>query len=118
MSKVIGIVGSRKYPDDRPIKYFVGRLPKDTTVVSGGARGLDRWAIKYAKHYGLNTIVHKPDKKKYGILAAFFVRNRLIVDATDIISAFRDGCSPGTRPSVTYPLNWGKFVSWIKKFEK
>lgn len=95
----IAIVGSRGYADLDAVRRFVAWLPKGTTIVSGGARGVDALAVSEALLRGLKTEVHKPDWKTYGPRAGF-VRNRLIIQKADVVVAFWDGKSGGTADSI------------------
>ena len=55
--KVVGIVGSRTYPDLERVAAFVRGLPPGTVVVSGGARGVDSAAKAAAEK---NDLPYKP----------------------------------------------------------
>lgn len=78
---------------------FVGKLPTEIEVVSGGALGIDRWAAEAAKLYGHRVREYLPDIKRYGSPRAFFERNTQIVDYLEqldgILVAFldRESCS-------------------------
>ena len=77
-----------------------------TKIVSGGARGADTLGIHYAID---NNIIYEeflPNYSKYGKKAPF-VRNKLIVNNSEIIVAFWDGNSRGTRHSLDYAINRG-----------
>jgi len=71
-------------------------LPEFTTVLSGGAIGVDRAAERAAKERGLELQVLLPDWARYG-RAAGPVRNAALVDAADFVVAFWDGKSRGTK---------------------
>jgi hypothetical protein len=51
----VGIVGSRKFKNKEWVVEFVKRLKPETTVVSGGAIGVDSWAAETAREQGLRT---------------------------------------------------------------
>lgn len=95
----IAIIGSREYPDWRVIHDFVYTLPHDTTVVSGGARGVDRVAESVAKERGLATRIFPADWNMFGKRAGF-LRNQDIINAAEIVVAFWDGTSRGTAHSL------------------
>ncbi|MGN0660744.1 MAG: hypothetical protein ACI4JX_03385 [Oscillospiraceae bacterium] len=89
----IAIVGSRNLTVQNLGKY----LPDGVTeIVSGGARGIDSCAREYAYANGLKLTEFLPDYNKYGRRAPI-VRNDLIIDYADIILAFWDGKSRGTK---------------------
>ena len=52
----IGIVGSRRWKNREDIEGLVNTLAADTTVVSGGARGVDTWATQSARKRGLKVV--------------------------------------------------------------
>jgi predicted Rossmann fold nucleotide-binding protein DprA/Smf involved in DNA uptake len=57
----IGIVGSRRRTDRSMVEACIAELAPDTVVVTGGARGPDRWAVQAARARGLGVVVHEPD---------------------------------------------------------
>ena len=67
----VGIVGSRSHPLRSTVSRLVAKLPDGCTVISGGAIGIDTWAVHYAKQKGLEAIVHKPEWDKFGKSAGF-----------------------------------------------
>ncbi len=72
-------------------------LPKNTTeIVSGGARGIDSCAKNYAINNNIKLTEFLPDYKKYG-KSAPLIRNIEIINYTDVILAFWDGKSRGTK---------------------
>ena len=73
----------------RPIDY----------LVSGGAKGADTLAYRFAKKYGLGILVLFPDWERYG-RAAGMIRNDEIVKNADIVVALWDGESRGTGNTV------------------
>jgi len=68
-------------------------------IVSGGAYGADALAERFAREKGIPTIIFKPDWDKYG-KSAGFKRNILIVNEADVVVAFWDGFSKGTKNSI------------------
>ncbi len=89
----VAIIGSRNLVVDNLEKY----LPLDTSeIVSGGAIGIDSCANEYAKNNGLKITVFYPDYKKFGKIAPL-KRNLQIVEYADIVYAFWDGKSRGTK---------------------
>ena len=99
--KKIAIIGSRSFNDYDFLKNKLKELTitGSDMVVSGGARGADSLAERYAKENGLKTIVHLPNWDEYG-KSAGFIRNKLIIDDADIVVAFWDGKSRGTKHSI------------------
>lgn len=68
------------------------------TVISGGAKGVDSWAIQWAKSNNLNYVVHLPDWDIHG-RSAGFKRNYTIWNDSTCGIAFWDGKSKGTEHS-------------------
>ena len=89
----VAVVGSRNLTINNLGDY----LPKDTTeIVSGGARGIDRCAREYAKSHNIKLTEFLPEYERYG-RSAPIKRNLQIIRYADIVLAFWDGKSHGTR---------------------
>ncbi len=72
-------------------------LPEGTTeIVSGGAKGVDNSAKEYALSHGIKFTKFPPEYDKYG-RSAPLKRNITIIEYCDIVLAFWDGKSHGTR---------------------
>lgn len=109
----VAIVGSRECGDQwRLLLNIVALLEpmaKDTVVVSGGARGVDSLAAKAAARLGLRSDIYPANWKALGKRAGF-ARNQTIVDNSDVIHAFWDGRSRGTRHTIQLARTAGKPV--------
>lgn len=89
----VAIIGSRCLT----VKNLENYLPSNTTeIVSGGAIGIDTCAEKYAKINNLPIKIFLPKYEKYG-KAAPLKRNIEIIDYADMVIAFWDGTSRGTK---------------------
>mgnify|MGYP002622623993 FL=1 len=123
----VAIVGSRGFKS-RPLVYqYIDSLPRDTVIISGGARGVDTWAKDRAIIKGLAWIVFLPDlerlryieannpnwssRKCFGIVA--YARNQKIARECDRMVAFWDGKSKGTLSSMNFAKHLGKDVEII-----
>ena len=98
----LAIVGSRTFKKYNTLCWFITRhidLPKISLVISGGAQGADTLAERYAKENNIPVKVIRPNWKKHG-KAAGFIRNKDIVKECDILVAFWDGKSRGTKHSI------------------
>ena len=97
------ICGSREFADPKQVDDYIKRLPPLSTIISGGARGVDTWASNAAKRYGHKTLIFPADWKKYG-KAAGFVRNKQMIDEgkPDHVVAFWDGESKGTSMMIDF----------------
>lgn len=78
---------------------YVGRLPANTCVVSGGAPGVDQTAEWAAVAMGFSVFSFAPDWTRYG-KSAGMIRNAKIVEHCDELVAFWDGASRGTAHSI------------------
>ncbi len=112
----IAVVGSRGYRKLENVRKLVRSFPKDTVLISGGARGVDRTAEDEARKLGLKVIVHVALWHKYG-KAAGPIRNKLIVDDAEMMHAFWDGKSPGTRNAIDQAAKKGIPVVHFQKIE-
>ncbi len=89
----IAIIGSRSLT----IKDFGLYLPKDATeIISGGAKGVDSSAREYALSHGLKLTEFLPEYDKYR-RSAPLKRNIRIIEYADLVLAFWDGKSHGTK---------------------
>ncbi len=87
------IVGSRNITNVDLPRF----IPAGTTeIVSGGARGVDTIAKEYANRNGLKLTEFLPDYERFG-RGAPLKRNITIIENADIVLAFWDGKSRGTK---------------------
>jgi predicted Rossmann fold nucleotide-binding protein DprA/Smf involved in DNA uptake len=105
----VAIVGSREHTNEKQVRAYVRTLEPGTVVVSGGAKGVDSWAVGEAEKLGLETVVFHPDRKAHKHRAAL-MRNHLIVRHADRVVAFWDGKSTGTMYTVRIARAAGKPV--------
>jgi hypothetical protein len=105
----LAIVGSRGFEHLKWVRWLVSGLKSTTTVVSGGARGVDRAAEQAARKRGLEVIVHRAEWERFGWTAGY-ERNKLIVADADGLVAFWDGKSRGTRDSIEQAVRKGIWV--------
>ncbi len=89
----VAVIGSRGLTVGDLGRY----LPEDTTeIVSGGARGIDTCAREYAVTHGIKLTEFLPEYERYGRKAPL-MRNITIIENSDIVLAFWDGSSHGTK---------------------
>lgn len=89
----VAVVGSRSLCVENLGKY----LPKETTeIISGGAQGVDTSAREYALGHGLKLTEFFPEYSRYGRFAPL-KRNITIIENADLVLAFWDGKSRGTK---------------------
>ncbi len=90
---IVAVIGSRGITVDNLEDY----LPEDVTeIVTGGARGVDSCAEKYARAHHIQLTVFRPEYSQYK-KAAPLVRNIQIIQRADLVLAFWDGTSRGTK---------------------
>jgi len=89
----VAIIGSRTLS----ISTFADYLPTGTTeIISGGAKGIDTCAKEYAKANRIKLSEYLPEYEKYG-KSAPLKRNITIIEHSDLVLAFWDGQSRGTK---------------------
>lgn len=93
------IIGSRAFADYALLKEKLDAIENMSSVISGGAKGADSLAERFATEKGLETLIILPDWKTYG-KAAGVRRNELIVKEADLVVAFWDGKSAGTKNTI------------------
>jgi hypothetical protein len=100
------IVGSRTITDFD----LNGHIPEDTElIISGGAKGMDTVAEKYADEHNIEKLIFLPQYQKYG-RAAPIKRNEEMVDVADTVLAVWDGKSRGTMYTLNYARKAGKGI--------
>lgn len=111
--KKVAVIGSRKFEDYDLLKKELDKIYNISCIVSGGASGADSLAENYAEENNIETLIYKADwndmsepcvvgKNPYGEYnkLAGFKRNTQIVEDADLIVAFWDGISKGTKDSI------------------
>lgn len=116
-ARKIAVVGSRNFSNPALVAQVVQQIAQrhpDAEILSGGARGVDTWAVDAAKAAGLKTTVFPADWDQYG-RGAGMIRNSQIVEAADTILAFHDGVSRGTLDTIRKAREAGKKVRVITR---
>ena len=89
----VAVIGSRGLSVSDLGRY----LPENTTeIVSGGAKGVDTSAREYALVHGIKLTEFLPEYTRFG-RSAPLKRNITIIEYSDIVLAFWDGKSRGTK---------------------
>ncbi len=89
----VAVIGSRGLT----VSDFGRYLPENTTeIVSGGAKGVDTSAREYALAHGIKLTEFMPEYTRFG-RSAPLKRNITIIEYSDIVIAFWDGKSRGTK---------------------
>jgi len=104
----IAIVGSREGFSEKQVHTTLWMLTTHLTtsgtiidgIISGGARGVDKFAESFAKKFGCNLEIIRPINPS--IKKDYILRNIKIVDKADFVIAFWDGKSKGTKSVIDY----------------
>lgn len=109
----LAIVGSRNFENYSHLKEvmtdFNSQYGFPSTIVSGGAKGADKLAERYAKENNIPIIVFRPIWSKYG-RGAGIIRNRDIVKQSTHMVAFCIDHSKGTMNSINLAKEKGIHV--------
>jgi|TARA_R100000093_G_scaffold70606_1_gene44146 hypothetical protein len=105
----VAVIGSRRFDDyERLSSTILELLPNfesrilhlNVEFVSGGASGADQLCQRFAKEKGCCIKIFYPNWVEYGNKAGP-LRNQEIVNYADMIIAFWDGRSKGTKHTLT-----------------
>jgi len=106
----VGIVGSRHFSEPDRVTEYVNGLPARASIITGSASGVDAAATKAARARGLGVQVMPASFDEMADASRSAARNQRLVDACDVLVAFWDGTSKGTRTTVERALDSGKEV--------
>jgi len=116
----IAVVGSRMFNDYTLFKTSLEKILFELSVnkikfISGGAIGSDNMAEKFAQESNINIKIIEPDWKQYGKGSAI-IRNRQIVQLSDVVIAFWNNESKGTLSVINFAKKMKKnlFVINVK----
>lgn len=99
MKKIL-VVGGRDFKDKAVLKQILSNIPCCFALISGGAKGADTLAEKWAKKNNIKTIIIKPNYAKHGSKKAPHIRNQKLVNMSDRVIAFWNGKSRGTKSTI------------------
>jgi predicted Rossmann fold nucleotide-binding protein DprA/Smf involved in DNA uptake len=106
----IAIVGSRHFAEPSRVADYVKSLPPRASIITGSASGVDAAATKAAREKGIPVQVIPASFEELADSGRSAARNQRLVDACDVLVAFWDGSSKGTRATVERALDTGKEV--------
>lgn len=119
----VAVIGSRNFTDPLLLESALNGIKSQIGfVITGGAKGADALAEKWALENNIPTVVIKPDWKTYG-KAAGILRNKQIIEACDCCFAFWDQKSKGTLFSINYcnkllkPIKVLNFIPAVTKLK-
>ena len=99
------VAGGRHYEDYATAKqvldYYLHKkvLTHEVIIVSGGASGADALGDRYAREHGLGCERFPADWDAYG-KSAGYRRNVQMAEVADVLVAFWDGSSRGTKHMI------------------
>jgi len=106
----VAIVGSRHFPEPERVAEYIRSLPARASIITGSASGVDAEATKAARDRGIPIPVIPASFEEVADASKSAARNQRLVDACDVLVAFWDGASKGTRTTVERALDSGKEV--------
>lgn len=106
----VAIVGSRRFSEPSRVSDYVNDLPPRASIITGSASGVDAAATKAARAKGIAVQVIPASFDELADASRSAARNQRLVDACDVLVAFWDGSSKGTRATVERALDSGKEV--------
>lgn len=108
----IAIVGSRNC-GMLTVEKIISNIPNECTeIISGGAIGVDTMAGEAARRLNIKLTEIRPNYAVFGRVAPI-VRNRTIVEMCDMVLAFWDYKSNGTRNALLTAYKLEKKVKII-----
>ena len=106
----VAIVGSRHFEAPDRVVEYVRSLPPRASIITGSASGVDAAATRAAREKGIPVQVMPASFDELADASKAAARNQRLVDACDVLVAFWDGSSKGTRATVERALDSGKEV--------
>lgn len=106
----VAIVGSRRFSEPQRVTEYVNSLPQGASIITGSASGVDAAATKAARAKGIPVQVLPASFDELADVSKSAARNQKLVDACDVLVAFWDGASKGTRATIDRALGSGKEV--------
>lgn len=99
---IVGISGTRRFNNFALFSRYMDSFREHidiAMIISGGAKGIDELAYRYAIKNGITFICYPPVPQD-GFPRAFFRRNLRIIEASELLIAFPDKKSKGTRHAI------------------
>lgn len=109
------IAGSRGIKNREHLQWAINRSRFEISeVVSGGARGVDKLGMDWAKANHVSLKIFEPDWGKFG-RAAGMIRNSQMARYADALIAIWDGKSRGTQHMIEEAKKYGlkTFISTV-----
>ena len=103
-------MGSRRFSESQRVADYVGSLPPRASIITGSASGVDAAVTRAARAKGIPVQVIAASFDEQSDPSRSAARNQRLIDACDVLVAFWDGTSKGTRATVERALDSGKEV--------
>ena len=119
----IGILGARKFKDQKAVEDLVASLSGSSIIVTSGCTGVCQWTQTKARQRDLEVLLYAPDlsniRSNFDIPKRYHQRNRELIERCDFVHAFvskEGGYTGGTRFEIEYALkiNLPVMVHWEK----
>lgn len=98
------VSGSRTWGStrDQVAKLYdrIGDLPRDATIIVGGAKGADTLAADAGRRRGNPILTFLADWETHGKRAGIMRNLQMLDEQPDLVLAFWDGASPGTGHTI------------------
>ena len=98
------ICGDRNWTDQETIRQRMSKLPPNTTIIEGEARGADTIARDLAIEMGFTVLSFPANWEEYGQAAGVIRNTKMLIEGKpDIVIAFHPNItkSKGTKDMVT-----------------
>lgn len=114
----LAIIGSRNFSNYELLQNEVSKFIVENNfivdfIISGGAKGADRYGEIYAFRNNIPTKIFLPDWNQFG-KSAGYRRNVQIIDNCDAVIAFWDEESKGTKHSIDIAKDKHKILKIIR----
>jgi hypothetical protein len=104
----LAVIGSRDFENmDMFNEILLKHKDELTLIISGGSKGADAMAERWAKENGIETLIFLPNWSEYG-RSAGVMRNHDIIKNCDLCIAFWDGKSKGTASGIRLCKKYNK----------
>lgn len=94
------VTGSRDFPDLDKVHDRIALLAEADHLIVGDARGVDRVATDVALKLGREISIFKARWKDHGKMAGPWRNQEMVDQEPDLVLAFWDGKSRGTRDCI------------------
>lgn len=95
------VCGSRLYPNRAKVYALLLSMKQDIqSILSGAAKGPDTWAIEFAREHGIAVELYPAKWFEHGKRAGYIRNEQMINTKPDLVIAFWDDLSKGTKHTI------------------